>query len=164
MKVHSIRGAIPDRARPPTGGPGIETQADIADRLRPREDISEAVFKDLPLFSLGKPLCGPELDKDGLAEFVRNTIRSRPLVQEWLLSMGEEYKGSITWRSLSSSRDLVRYSTAEIGQILANALAASENVAVARVSTLSGIAIGLVAEPTTGKPSLTLWYKKVGRR
>jgi hypothetical protein len=164
MKVHSIRGSIPDRARPPDGGPGIETQADIANRLRPREDISEVTYTDLPLFTMEKPLYGAEVDKDGMAEFIRNMIRSRPLVQEWLLSTGEEYTGTINWRTVTSARDLSKYSTADIGRILASALAASENVAAARVSTQSGIVIGTVAKPVTGKPSLTLWYKKVGRR
>lgn len=163
MKVTSIRGSIPGRARPPSDGPGIETQADIANRLRPREDISEVSFSDLPYFSMDKPLYGADMDKDAFAAFVRNTIRSRPLVQEWLLSVGEEYKGTINWRTISSSRDMQKYSTLEIGQVLANALAVSDNVAAARVSTQSGIAIGLVSEPVTGKPSLTLWYKKIGR-
>lgn len=166
MKVHSVNGPVPDRARPPADAPGVQTQADIAARLRPRTDITEKTFNDLPIFrsrfsDQPKALCGQALDKATVSQFIRNSLRSRSLVQEWLLSLGDEYKGNIQWRAVLSARELQKMSVFNIATLVTDALAKEENVAAARISTKDGVIIGTVVGPVSGAPSLTVWHKQV---
>lgn len=161
MKVHSVHGPTPERARPPENAPGLRTQADIAARMRPRADMTEKTFNDLPIFKAGKPLCGPDVNKDTLTEFIKNSLRSRSLIQEWLLTVGDEYQGNVQWRPVISSRELQKMNVQNIASVLADALAREDRVVHARISTKDGIAIGFVAGDVTGLPSLTVWHKQI---
>jgi hypothetical protein len=163
MKVNSIHGRIPEAARPPVTGPGIKTQTDIVNHMRPRNDMQEKTFlkDELPILSSEEALYGPELDKEVFANFVRNTLRSRPLIQDWLLSTGDDFDGNVQWRVLVDGKNIQKYNTAGIGTILADALAPAVNVAAVSVSTTKGIAIGISSGAVSGDPSLTVWYKKV---
>jgi len=161
MKVHSIHGEVPARALPPREGPGIRTQADIAERFRPREDVSYKIFRDeVPMFLSGKPLCGPDVDKKSMVSFIRNYMRSRSIISEWFLAIGDEYTGEVRWNTITSGRDLIKYNTLDIATIITDALTKTTNAAAVRVSTNDGILVGTTKEPPLGFPSLTVWYTK----
>jgi hypothetical protein len=159
MQVHSIKGEIPERARPPREGPGIETQADIADRFRPQEDITEKTFRDVPIFSSGIPLCGPDTNVDTLASFILQYMRKHAFTREWFLAMGDELPNA-SWRTIVSKRDLAKYTKQDIAQVLAETLKRNDKAVAARISTDTGVSVASSDKPAKGAPSLTVWYRK----
>lgn len=160
MKVHSINGPIPDKARPPANAPGLRTQADITARMRPRTDVTETTLTDLPILKSGKALCGDEANKDTLTEFIKNSVRSRSLVQEWYLTIGDESVNS-QWQPVCSARELQKLSVHNLATMLADALALEENAVAARISIKDGMTIAVADSKATGTPSLTIWYRQI---
>jgi hypothetical protein len=142
-------------------GPGIRSQADIVNRMMPREDLSNVTLDKDILPGLHLQLTGRSSDRDKTKAFIHNTLRMRPLVQDWFWQKNAELDTSkVKWVRLCSGKDMKNYSMSTICELMADALSAGEDIVMASISIDQGMTVGTIADKIPQDATLSLAYRK----